>query len=99
MAYHVNDSIVKSPKTDKHRAQASATFEVLPQLMGFNENVILRAISVNYARNIVSFYFAGEGLEEVVEEPAHLIGREGQECIEIIPPAWEAQMKKELKNG
>lgn len=102
MAYHTNDSILKNAAKDKHRARASATFEVLPQLMGFDETVILRAVDVDYSRNIVSFYFSGEGLDKVVEDENRmkwLVAVEGQECIEVIPPAWEVQMKKELKNG
>lgn len=93
MAFALPDAAVLTQnQRDKKRAQSAATFEVLPRLLGFNEDVILRAVRVDYARNIVHFYFAGPGLSEIEERyEVNLDCFEGQECPEIVPPNWETK--------
>lgn len=81
---------------DKKRAQCGATLEVLPKLFGFKKDVTCRAVDVDYARNIVRFFFAGDGLEEIeVKYNVDLTAHEGQESPEITPPAWEDDKIKE----
>lgn len=87
------DVALKQKAHDTKRAQASATFEVLPRLLGFNEDVILRGVRVDQSRNIVYFYFAGEGLDEY--EDLHPFDTfEGQESYQIVPPAWDPANEK-----
>ncbi len=95
------DVVLKQNLKDDYRAESAATFEVLPRLFGFNEDVILRGVKVDYSRQIVYFYFAGEGLLECAIDEQHLknlIGREGQEAVEVIPPAWENDALKKALN-
>jgi hypothetical protein len=71
----------------KTRVRCSATFECVPKLFGFGDDVRFVSAIVDHNRNIISFYFTGDGLKDHYPD-AKVVPYEGQECIEVIPPAW-----------
>lgn len=73
----------------KKRAKASATFEVMPLLLGFDKEVYLYGIDVDHVREMVTFIFSGDGLDEFGD----CTTPEGQICVEILPPLWQAMIE------
>lgn len=78
--YSTHEENRKSTK----RACAVATLEVLPELLGF-ENVKVVSVETDHKRNMVYFHLTGVGL------PSQCVAYEGQQGMEIVPPAWETK--------